>query len=101
MVRGAILHGEPMIVALNHYWVEFPARGYLLLTRHQDRPGIIGRIGTLLGMRDINIAFMHVGRKTPRGEAIMVLGVDEPIPPDVLEAIRQMPFTYWVRAITL
>ncbi len=101
MVRGALVYGEPMIVALNDFWVEFPARGYLLLTRHHDRPGIIGRIGTLLGNRDINIAFMHVGRKTPRGEAIMVLGVDEPIPPDVLDEIVKVPFTYWVRVVHL
>ncbi len=99
LVRGTVMHGEPTIVALNDLWVEFPARGWLLLTRHHDRPGIIGRIGTLLGDRDINIAFMHVGRKAPRGEAIMVLGVDDPIPPDVLEEIEQMPFTYWVRIV--
>ncbi len=101
MVRGVVLHGEPMIVALNDFWVEFPARGWLLLTRHHDRPGIIGRIGTLLGSRDINIAFMHVGRKSPRGEAIMVLGVDDPIPADVIAEVEQMPFTYWVRVVRL
>ncbi len=101
MVRGVILHGEPMIVALNDFWVEFPARGYLLLTRHHDRPGIIGYIGTLLGNRDINIAFMHVGRKSPRGEAIMVLGVDDPIPEEVLDDIMKVPSTYWVRVVRL
>ncbi len=101
LVRGAILHDEPMIVALNDFWVEFPARGWLLLTRHHDRPGIIGAIGTLLGDRDVNIAFMHVGRKSPRGEAIMVLGVDDPIPPDVVKEIENMPFTYWVRVVRL
>ncbi len=101
LVRGTILHDEPMIVALNDFWVEFPARGWLLLTRHHDRPGIIGAIGTLLGSRDVNIAFMHVGRKSPRGEAIMVLGVDDPIPPDVVAEIERMPFTYWVRVVRL
>ncbi len=90
-----------MIVALNDFWVEFPARGWLLLTRHHDRPGIIGAIGTLLGNRDVNIAFMHVGRKSPRGEAIMVLGVDDPIPADVVKEIENMPFTYWVRVVRL
>ncbi len=101
MVRGAIVYGEPMIVAINDLWVEFPAKGHLLLTRHHDQPGIIGKIGTLLGSRDINIAFMHVGRRAPRGEAIMVLGVDDPIPDDVLEEMRTAPLTYWVRKVVL
>ncbi len=101
MVRGAIIYGEPTIVAINDLWVEFPAKGYLLLTRHHDQPGMIGKIGTLLGNRDINIAFMHVGRRMPRGEAIMVLGVDEPIPDDILAEIRNAPLTYWVRKVVL
>lgn len=101
LVRGAVLYGDPMVVALNDFWVEFPAQGYLLLTRHHDRPGIIGRIGTILGNQDINIAFMHVGRKAPRGEAIMVLSVDEPIPEEVAREVLKVPHTYWVRFVTL
>ncbi|NPA91763.1 MAG: phosphoglycerate dehydrogenase [Chloroflexi bacterium] len=101
LVRGAIVYGEPTIVGVNDLWVEFPARGHLLLTRHHDQPGIIGKIGTLLGSRDINIAFMHVGRRAPRGEAIMVLGLDDPLPDDVLEELRRAPLTYWVRKVEL
>ena len=101
MVRGSVVYGEPMIVGINDLWVEFPAHGHLLLTRHHDQPGIIGQIGTLLGSRDINIAFMHVGRRAPRGEAIMVLGVDEPIPDEVLEEVKRAPMTYWVRKVVL
>ncbi len=101
MVRGSVVYGDPMIVGINDLWVEFPARGHLLLTRHHDQPGIIGQIGTLLGSRDINIAFMHVGRRTPRGEAIMVLGVDEPIPDEVLKEVEQASLTYWVRKVVL
>ncbi len=101
VVRGALIHGEPTIVAVNDFWVDFPAHGYVLITRHRDQPGIMGRIGTLLGDRDINISYMHLGRRNPRGEALMVMGVDEPIPDEVLETIRHMPSTQWARMVTL
>ncbi len=101
VVRGTLIHGEPTIVAVNDFWVDFPAQGYMLITRHRDQPGIMGRIGTLLGDRDINISYMHLGRRNPRGEALMVMGVDEPIPEDVLEAIRHMPSTQWARIVQM
>ena len=100
-VSGALVQGEPHIVGLDDIWVDFPAHGHVLLTRHHDRPGIIGRIGTLLGNADINISFMHVGRHSPRGEAIMVVGVDEPIPEALYDSIKDSSHTYWVQAVTL
>lgn len=100
-VSGALVQGEPHIVGLDDIWVDFPAQGHVLLTRHHDRPGIIGRIGTLLGNADINISFMHVGRRSPRGEAIMVVGVDEPIPEDLYDSVKEVSHTYWVQAVTL
>ena len=77
-VRGAVLRSEPHIVGINELWVNFPAQGHVLLAMHQDRPGMIGKVGTLLGSHDVNISFMHVGRRAPRTEAIMALGTDEP-----------------------
>lgn len=101
VLRGSVVQGLPYIVAIDDLWVSFPAEGYLLLDRHQDRPGVIGRLGALLGQNDINIAFMHVGRRERRGEAIMVLGLDEPVPPDVMAQIAAMPYTYWVKFVEL
>ncbi len=100
-LRGSVLQETPYIVAIDDLWVAFPAQGYLLLDRHQDRPGVIGRLGTLLGANDINIAFMHVGRREPRGEAIMVLGLDERVPPELMSQIAAMPYTYWVKFVEL
>jgi len=100
-LRGSVVQGIPYIVAIDDLWVSFPAEGYLLLDRHQDRPGVIGRLGALLGQNDINIAFMHVGRRERRGEAIMVLGLDEPVPPEVMAQIAGMPYTYWVKFVEL
>lgn len=101
LVRGSVLQGKPYIVCIDDLWVAFVAEGYFLLTRHHDRPGVIGHIGTLLGKNDINIAYMHVGRKAPRGEAIMVLALDEPIPESLHPAILSLPHSYWVKFITL
>ena len=100
-VVGTILLDEPTFVAINDLWVEFPATGNLLLTSHTDRPGIIGKVGTLLGHSDVNISFMHVGRRTPRGEAIMVLGTDEPAPALVLRKLAEIQDIRWLKAVEL
>ena len=87
-VKGSVLHGEPYIVAVADRWVEFPPDGHYLVSWHRDKPGVIGHLGMLLGRNDINIAFMHVGRSTPRGVAIIVIKTDEVIPAALLPEIN-------------
>ncbi len=100
-VSGAIIQRQPYIVSINELWVDFPAEGNILLTSHQDRPGIVGRVGTLLGINDVNISFMHVGRRGPRTEAIMALGTDELVTPEILAQIDAWDDINWLRAIAL
>jgi len=100
-VLGTVLLDEPTIVALNDLWVEFPATGNLLLASHTDRPGMIGKVGTLLGRSDVNISFMHVGRRAPRGESIMVLGTDERTPAQVLTNLADIQDIRWIKAVEL
>lgn len=100
-VRGAMLQGEPHIVGINELWVDFPATGHVVLAMHHDRPGMIGRVGTMLGNADVNISFMHVGRRAPRTEAIMALGTDEPTTPELQAQIGAIEDIYWLKAITL
>jgi D-3-phosphoglycerate dehydrogenase / 2-oxoglutarate reductase len=89
MVGGTILNGSPHIVRIDEYWVSVGSTGgHVLLTRHTDRPGIIGAVGTILGEADINISQMQVGRETERGPALMLVFIDEPIPPETLRQIR-------------
>lgn len=85
--RGTVLRNEPYIVQTDGYWVSFAPGGPLLITYHNDQPGIIGKVGTLLGGADVNISGMYVGRRAPREQAMMVSTLDEPVPPDVLEQI--------------
>ncbi|MBI4300924.1 MAG: phosphoglycerate dehydrogenase [Chloroflexi bacterium] len=91
-VAGTQMRNEAHILLINGYWLDLtPNGGYLLLTSHQDRPGIVGAVGTLLGKSNINISGMQVSREKPRGQALMAMGVDEQIPPELLEVIRKIP----------
>ena len=85
---GTVLREEPHIVEADGYWVDFVPSGPLLFTYHRDRPGMIGRVGTLLGAADVNISGMYVGRQAPREQAMMVLTLDDPVPPAVLAQIN-------------
>ncbi len=90
-VGGTIVGKRDLrIVYIDGYRVDVVPEGIVLITSHTDKPGMIGQVGTILGRRDINIAGMHVGRETRRGRAVMVLSVDEPISPDVLQEIERV-----------
>ncbi len=60
----------------------------MLVAYNVDRPGIIGKVGTLLGEYGINIAFMQVGRKEIGSYAVMVLGIDNPLDDEILQRLR-------------
>jgi len=100
-VVGTVLHDQPHIVQLDGYSVDLVADGYLLLARHRDRPGMIGKVGTLLGNADVNIAAMQVARDAPRGEAIMVLTLDDEVPAPVFEILRREPDIQWAKVLQL
>lgn len=90
-VGGTVIgKGEPRIVSIDGYRVDFVPEGIVLITSHIDKPGMIGKVGTILGKNDINIAGMNVGRVEKRGKAVMVLSVDENIPPNVLKEIKEI-----------
>ena len=90
-ITGTVFgNDEQRIVAVDDYKIDLIPEGFALMSFHRDRPGIVGKVGTLLGQNDINIAYMQLGRKSYRGEALMVLGVDEEIPENILDKIRQI-----------
>lgn len=92
---------EPRIVEIDGYHLDVTAAGHFLVTRHLDRPGVIGRVGTILGEAGVNIASMQVGRKKAGGEAVMVLAVDEPVPPVALAGIGRIPGVNAARLVSL
>lgn len=80
--------GKPRLVEIDGYHVDLSPAEHILLARHTDKPGMIGRVGTLLGNHGVNIAGMQVGRRTPRGEAVMILLVDDDIPAPTLAELK-------------
>ncbi len=87
-VSGALLgKSEMRITSINGFPINVAPSNYMLLTLHRDQPGIIGKIGSLLGNFNVNIASMQVGRRMVRGEAVMVLNLDDPLPAGLLDEI--------------
>ncbi|MBM2813206.1 MAG: serA [Chloroflexi bacterium] len=101
-VSGTLIDGVPHIVRIDEYWVNLaPSGGYVILTHHVDQPGVIGRVGTLLGEADINVSSMQVGRERPRGPALMLLSVDEAVPGQTLDKIRAIPGLTTVKVVRM
>lgn len=92
---------DPRIVAIDNFKVEIVPDGDLLFIYNNDKPGVIGNIGTLLSKNDINIARMHFGRETVGGRAISVVTIDTPAKPQVIEEIKRLPNILSVKQITL
>nr|MBC7245541.1 phosphoglycerate dehydrogenase [Chloroflexota bacterium] len=90
-ITGAVLRGEPHIVQIDGYWLDFVARGLLLVSEHIEQLGILGRMGTVLGHAGVNIHFVQVGRRERGGPGILVLGLDDPLTPEVLEQVMTLP----------
>lgn len=90
-VAGTVLLGEPRVISIGPFRVDLVPEGRFLVSRHEDRPGVVGHFGTVLGSHDINIASMQVGRDAPRGHALMLLAVDDQVGDDVLHELREVP----------
>ncbi len=90
-VAGTVAAGEPRLTRLNDYRLDMAPADVMLMTRHMDRPGTVGRIGILLGQADVNISAMHLARTRPREDALMVLALDDDVPAGLADEIRDHP----------
>jgi len=91
-VAGTRLNGYgARIVKIDSFSIDVAPEGYLLYVHHQDRPGVIGRVGTILGSNGVNIATMQVGRRDIGGDAIMMLSVDKPVTAELLDTLGELP----------
>jgi len=99
---GTVIHGESHIVRVNNFWMDIvPTGGYFLFSNHKDRPGLIGAAGKITGDADINISAMHLSRLKPRGDALMILALDEPLPEEKQQQILSLPDVYSVKQAKL
>ena len=89
-IMGALMDDSEMrITSIDGYPINVPPANNMLMTLHRDMPGMIGKIGSLLGSYNVNIASMHLGRKIVRGDAVMILSLDDPLPDGLIEEIRK------------
>jgi D-3-phosphoglycerate dehydrogenase len=101
-VSATLAHDGPHIVLVNDYWVDIPpSEGYLLVCENQDRPGMIGAVGMMMGGFNVNISFMNVGRHERRGSALMVLALDEALTSEQLKKLQEIPGISSARLVRL
>jgi D-3-phosphoglycerate dehydrogenase len=98
---GTVLPHGPRIVEIDGFEMDAVAEGTMLLTYHRDVPGMVGRIGTILGEANVNISTMQVARTTRGGDAMMVLEVDREIERAVTERIAQIGGISAVRVVRI
>lgn len=90
-VAGTVLGDAPRIVEIDGFGIEIKPEGAMLVCTNVDRPGAIGKVGTVLGDAGVNIIGMQLSRVGVDGFAMFVLTLDEAPPEDVLELLRAMP----------
>jgi len=102
VVTTTVIRGETHIVRVDNYWIDvYPAEGYFLFCDHRDLPGVLGAVGRITGNANINISSMHVGRLQPRGQALMILALDEPLPEEDQQRMLSIPNIDSVKVVKL
>jgi len=102
IVAGTVLRGETHIVRVDDFWVDIlPTGGYFLFSDHRDRPGLIGAVGTITGQADINISSMLLARLKPRGQALMILALDEPLPEKQIQEILDLEDVHTAKVVKI
>ncbi|GAB2267577.1 D-3-phosphoglycerate dehydrogenase 1, chloroplastic [Dionaea muscipula] len=76
-LEGRVKDGTPHLTKVGAFGVDVSLEGSIILCRQVDQPGMIGRVGSILGEENVNVSFMSVGRIAPRTHAIMAIGVDD------------------------
>jgi D-3-phosphoglycerate dehydrogenase len=110
-LAATITWGEERVVRVDHYATDFAPNGFILFCHNLDRPGMIGKVGTILGDAGVNIGHMDVGpvvgashsgrAASAGGEALMVLSVDDEIPEEAIEQIRQTADIFNITSVQL
>ena len=100
-LAGSTAHGRPHLAGLDGFAIDAELTGQMLVTRHHDRPGVVGAIGTMLADANINISSLELSRLSERGEAMMFVSVDAGIPPVVLERVRTQDGIIEARVVEL
>ena len=94
-------NGEGRITEIGNFSIEAIPTGFMLITKNKDVPGVIGKIGTLLGESEVNISRFYLGREAKGGEAIAVIEIDSPLDESVLSDLRNLEAVNVARQVKL
>jgi D-3-phosphoglycerate dehydrogenase len=94
------LSGDPRLVMVDDHLVDVPPARHMLVVRNEDQPGVIGLVGTVLGVAKVNIDDMDVGRSPEGNAALMVIATAEPVPDAVQDELRASSLVREVHAVT-
>ena len=100
-IAGTQFDDGARITRINDFRVDMQPAGTFLVVTHQDRPGVIAAISTLLARHDINIAGIELGRDRPRGHAVMLMEIDDPVGVELLEEVRETAMLDQLRQVRL
>jgi D-3-phosphoglycerate dehydrogenase len=89
------------LVSLGSYHFDAVLEGTLLICANEDRPGMIATLGGILAASQINISNMSLGRDRTGGTAISLVNLDDPCPPEVLDALRSQQGILWAKAVRI
>jgi len=92
---------DPRVIEIDSFQVEVVPEGHMMLIFNEDRPGVIGTVGQVLGDHQINIARMQCSREERGGHALLIIGLDAPLPAGMLETIKQSKYILSVRVADL
>ncbi len=102
LVEGALFgKKEPRIVRIDKFFLDAVPDGYLLLLHNEDKPGVIGNVGTLLAANNVNIARLHLGRQTVGGEAVSVWNIDTQLSKGLIDKLLKLPNMISARVVEL
>jgi D-3-phosphoglycerate dehydrogenase len=91
-IAGTIFNGnEPKIVLMDGVHIDADPSGYLLIISNEDKPGVVGKVGTILGDNKVNIAGIYLGRQTRGGKAISIINIDNAISDKIINEIKKIP----------
>jgi D-3-phosphoglycerate dehydrogenase len=101
-IAGTLFSGRaPRIIRIDDYLMDGTPEGRILVMTSRDVPGVIGKVGTLLGEHGINIAEWRLGRTAPGGMAKSFINVDDPVSDEVMEKLRALPQVMDIRQVVL
>jgi len=100
-MAGTLFEGIPKVVKMRDFQTDFTPEEHMLVINYEDKPGFIGKIGTILGEAQINIGNMSLGRRAKAGEAMVVLSIDSPADRETLDRVAKAVDARFLKAVKM